>query len=253
MGRFADPHINRTCLQRKRPSENGPTQPRVQSLTDFKYTLSLTRGVLEAKGLPSPPVFTGGHPSLAVDELKSPDALITLLQNARPVVDLGHEKATQLLAVFKNEIYPLYPCISLELAQDSVDSLFSLLSRVPHSATCNVEIIDVEIMKSVMAVALLTRDDMQSPLATDLESQLLWSVGSCLDQEHPQIEDIIMATLLVSVLAGLTAAGCALLTGSCSPQVTVFRPQTQASQGVADGRSRREALSRSWHSSRTLL
>lgn len=217
MGRFADPHINRACLQRNRPSENGPTQPRVQSLTDFKYTLSLTRGVLEAKGLPSPPVFTEGHPSLAVDEFKSPDALITLLQNARPVLDLGHEKATQLLTVFKNEIYPLYPCISLELAQDSVDSLFSLLSRVPHSATCNVEIIDVEIMKSVMAVALLTRDDMQSPLATDLESQLLWSVGSCLDQEHPQIEDIIMATLLVSVLAGHPAAGCALLTGPCFP------------------------------------
>lgn len=199
MARFTNPHINRPCLQRKQLNDNKAAQLKVQSVTNFKYTMSLTRAVLEAEGLPSPPPpFTGTYPSIAVDEFKSPDTLITLLQHARPIFDLGHEKVTQLLAVFKNEIYPLYPCISLELAQDLVNSLFSLLSPVPHSATYNVEIIDVEIMKSVMAAALLTGYDAQSPLAADLESQLVWSVDSCLDQEQPQIEDIIIAALLVS-------------------------------------------------------
>jgi hypothetical protein len=124
--------------------------------------------------------------------------LIAVLQTAQPVLELGHDKTTQLVTTFINEIYPIYPCISLTLAQDLVNTVFSLLNRIPYDGTYNLEVIDVEIMKSVLAIALLVRQETQHPLAADLEGQLLWSVDACYDQEHPQIEDIIMATLLVS-------------------------------------------------------
>jgi hypothetical protein len=63
--------------------------------------------------------------------------------------------------------------------------------------------IDVELTKSVLAIALLVRGETQNVLAFDLEAQLAWSVDSCLDQEKPQVEDIVMATLLVSRYASL--------------------------------------------------
>lgn len=172
--------------------------------TDFRYTLDHTRHLLKVRGSPTPPDFNNlNYPLLAGDQNISPDALITLLQAARPVLQLGYQKINQLHTLFKQEIYPLHPCIRLQLSQDIIDTVFSLLARGPFNATYDLEVIDLEIMKAVVAVALLVEGDTQLPLAFDLESHLLWSVDSCYDQEHPQIEDIIMATLLVRFLSPL--------------------------------------------------
>ncbi|KUL87648.1 hypothetical protein ZTR_05818 [Talaromyces verruculosus] len=198
MGRFVDSHRNGGSLQRKRskPSENAPSKARVP--TDFRSTLDHTRHLLMVRGSPSPPDFknVSYHPPLVGDQIDSPDALIALLEAARPILQLGYEKITHLHTVFKQEIYPLHPCIRLQLSQDIIDTLFSLLARGPYSATYDLDVIDVEIMKAVVAIALMAEGDTQVPLASDLESHLSWSVDSCYDQEHPQVEDIIMATLL---------------------------------------------------------
>lgn len=171
--------------------------------TDFRNTLDHTRHLLKVRGSPSPPDFNdvSYHPPLVGDQINSPDAFIALLQAARPILQLGYEKINHLHTVFKQEIYPLHPCILLQLSQDIIDTLFSLLARGPYRSTYDLDVIDVEIMKGIVAIALLAEGDTQIPLASDLESHLLWSVDSCYDQEHPQVEDIIMATLLVSWLS----------------------------------------------------
>lgn len=198
MGRFVDLHQNRPRLQRKTSRANEDVQSKARIPTDFRNTLDHTRHLLKVGGSPSQPDFNNAsYPSLAGDKANSPDFLITLLQAARPILQLGYEKVNQLHTVFMQEIYPFHPCIRLALAQNIVDTVFSLLARGPYSATYDLDIIDVEIMKAVVAIALLVEGDTQSALASDLQSHLLWSVDSCYDQEHPQIEDIIMATLLV--------------------------------------------------------
>ena len=156
---------------------------------------------MKAKGLPSPLRSQDGPYSVASDGLKSADTLINLLQTARPILELGHEKVSQILTLFKDEVYPLYPCISLELGYKAVNSVFSLWKDGSYESTLNVDIIDVEIIKAIVAITLLLKEDTKNILASDLESQLVWSVDSCFDQVKPQIEDIVMASLLVSYLA----------------------------------------------------
>jgi len=82
-----------------------------------------------------------------------------------------------------------------------VNAVFSLLKDTLDVGSSNVDIIDVEITKAVVAIALLLKGNTQNILASDLESQLVCSVETFLDQEKPQIEDIIIATLLVSCSA----------------------------------------------------
>lgn len=153
---------------------------------------------MRERGLLSPPHSQAGTHPFTQDELSFPDALINVIQATRPLLELGYEKFNHLFAVFRDEVYPIYPCVSLDLGRGNVNAVFSLFRNTSYGVTPNVDIIDVEITKATVAIALLLRDDIQSSLASDLESQLVWSVDSCFDQEKPQIEDIIMAILLVS-------------------------------------------------------
>lgn len=160
---------------------------------------------MRKRGLLSPPHSEDSPHPVLQDELKFPDALINTLQAARSLLELGHGKVTQLFAIFRDEVYPFYPCISLDLGHEAVNVVFSLFKDTSHGVIINVDMIDVEITKAVVAIALLLRDDAHSPLASDLEGQLIWSVDSCFDQEKPQIEDIILAILLVSCPTHLQA------------------------------------------------
>ncbi len=153
---------------------------------------------MRERGLLSPPHSQAGTYPFTQDELSFPDTLINVLQATRPLLELGHEKVNHLFAIFRDEVYPIYPCISLDLGRGNVNAVFSLFRNTSYRLTPNMDIIDVEITKAVVAIALLLRDDTQSPLASDLEGQLVWNVDSCFDQEKLQVEDIIMAMLLVS-------------------------------------------------------
>lgn len=203
MGRFGLAYPSGSYLQRRQANDNVPQPSKPLTPTDFRHNLSLTRDAISAKGLPSPLHSQYGPHFVARDALKSPDTLINLMQAARPVLELGHEKVTQVFTIFKDEVYPLYPCISLELGYEAVNGVFSFLKDASYGVTLNVDIIDVEIMKAVVAIVLLVRGDTENSLASDLEAQLVWGVDSCFDQVKPQVEDIVIATLLVSYLARL--------------------------------------------------
>ncbi|KAJ6158301.1 hypothetical protein N7485_011127 [Penicillium canescens] len=196
MGRFGLVHPRGAYLQRRHWSDELPRPSKPLAHTDFQYTLNLTQDAMRARDLTPPQDSASGHHSVADDELKYPDTLITLLQAARPILELGHEKVTQLFTIFKDEVYPIYPCISLELGYGAIDVIFSHLTHAATGATSKLDMIDVELTKSVLAIALLVRGETQNVLAVDLEAQLAWSVDSCLDQEKPQVEDVVMATLL---------------------------------------------------------
>ena len=203
MGSFGLVHPRGAHLQRRHWSDELPRPSKPLAHTDFQYNLNLTQDAMRARDLTPPQDSANGHHSVADDELKYPDTLITLLQAARPILELGHEKATQLFTIFKDEVYPIYPCISLELGYGAIDAIFSHLTHAAPEQPCKLDMIDVELTKSVLAIALLIRGETQNVLAFDLEAQLAWSVDSCLDQEKPQVEDIVMATLLVSHYASL--------------------------------------------------
>ncbi|OOQ90433.1 hypothetical protein PEBR_04798 [Penicillium brasilianum] len=203
IGRFGlAPPRRVSCLQRKQENDELPQPNKPLTPTDPGHTLSLTQDAMRERGLLSPPHSEDGPHLVAQDELKFPDALINTLQAARPLLELGHAKVTQLFTIFRDEVYPFYPCVSLDLGREAVNAVFSLFKDTSHAPIINVDMIDVEITKAVVGIALLLRDDTQSSLVSDLEGQLIWSVETCFDQEKSQIEDIVMAILL-SIYLGL--------------------------------------------------
>lgn len=188
----------RSCLQRRQENDELPQPHKPLTPTDTGYTLSLTQDAMRERGLLSPPHSQAGTHPFTQDELSFPDALINILQATRPLLELGYEKVNRLFAIFRDEVYPFYPCVNLDLGHKNVNAIFSLFRNTSYGVTPNMDIIDVEITKAIVAIAQLLRDDTQSSLASDLEGELVWSVDSCFDQDKLQIEDIIMAMLLVS-------------------------------------------------------
>lgn len=199
IGRFGfTPPRRSSCLQRRRGNDDTPQPNKPLTSTDPEHTLNLTQDAMREKGLMSPPHSAAEPHIIAQDKLKFPDALINTLQAARPLLELGHAKITELFTIFRNEVYPFYPCVNLDLGHDAINAVFSLFKDTSYDVIIGVDMIDVEITKAVAAIALLLRDDTESSLASDLEGQLIWGIESCFDQEKPQIEDIVIAVLLVS-------------------------------------------------------
>ncbi|KAJ5359421.1 uncharacterized protein N7496_011834 [Penicillium cataractarum] len=197
IGRFGlAPSHRSSCLQRRQENDELPQPNKPLTPTDPGHTLSLTQDAMRERGLLSPPHSEDGPHPVNQDELKFPDALINTLQAARPLLELGHAKVTRLFTIFRDEVYPFYPCVSLDLGRNAINAVFSLFKNTSHVVIINVDMIDVEITKAVVAIALLLRDDTGSSLTSDLEGQLIWSIESCFDQEKPQIEDIVIAILL---------------------------------------------------------
>ncbi|KAJ5213038.1 hypothetical protein N7449_000207 [Penicillium cf. viridicatum] len=191
-----------SCLQRRQENDELPQPNKPLTPTDPAHTLSLTQDAMRERGLLSSPHSQDVPHPVTQDQLKLPDALINLLQAGRPLLELGREKVTQLFTIFRDEVYSFYPCINLDLGREAVNNVFLLLKNTCPSVILKMDLIDVEITKAVVAISLLLRDDTQSPLASSLEGQLVWSVDSCFDQEKPQVEDIVMAILL-SIYLGL--------------------------------------------------
>ncbi|KAL4874501.1 cytochrome P450 [Aspergillus karnatakaensis] len=160
------------------------------------YRFNLARDVLKQRGLLVNPETRATGTTIATDGSSPVGDLITLLQAAQPLLELGHNRVSTLVSIFINEIYPLYPCINLELALPKVDALFRLLSQSQGDDATNIDLIDVEIMKATVAITQVSRGEIQNTLSQDLESHLVWNVNSTLVQEEAQLEDIIMAALM---------------------------------------------------------
>jgi hypothetical protein len=138
--------------------------------------------------------------SVSKDTAQPPDTTMALLRAARSVLDVGYDAVSHYMTIFKLEIYTVYPCISLDFAQQKIDTIFKISSATTNTEAEDLEIdlIDVEIMKVVLAIAMLTEDN-ETSLSSDIESHLIWNVDQNMKQETAQIEDIIIASLLVSV------------------------------------------------------
>lgn len=244
-----------SCLQRRQENDELPQPTKPLTPTDPGHTLSLTQYAMRERGLLSPPHSEAGPPPTIRDDLKFPDALISTLQAARSLLELGHAKVAQLFTIFRDEVYPFYPCINLELGNEAVNAVFSLFKDTSHGVTVNVDMIDVEITKAVVAIALLLRDDTQSPLASDLEDQLIWSVDSCFDQEKPQIEDVVMSILLVSysrcIQSPTPSTHHRETPGSLAGNLS--EPQAKNSQSLANSRSGFQTVPRAWSPSGEIL
>lgn len=176
--------------------------PRVSRPTPgYVALLSRAQGVLHEKGLIETSAYQTRVNEPATDGLASvPAPVDDLLRAAEPIIHLGQAEALRYLAVFKDHVYSAYPCINLDVATKRLTALYS--ARAPpgggnQSQDLGLDIIDVELMKATLAIAMMLDGEHDAPLCRELDAHLLWNTDFTMNEEHAQVEDVIMATLLV--------------------------------------------------------
>lgn len=123
-----------------------------------------------------------------------------ILRAAKPILHLGQAEALRYLSIFKEHVYSAYPCINLSVATERLTALYS--ARTPPGGgnkfqDLGLDLIDVELMKATFAIAMILDGEHDNPLCRDLKANLLWNTDFTMNEEQAQVEDVIMATLLV--------------------------------------------------------
>lgn len=191
------PPPNPPLARRRQRSEDAEFKD-ITSPSNFVHSLNLARSVLEQRGVLSIPVdHITPDGSESKDAAQSQHTATAMLRATRPILDIGYEGVLHYLTTFKLEIYTIYPCINLGFAKQRIDLMFRLPSVSSKGKVEEVELdlIDVEITKAVLAIAMLI-EGKESPLSSDMKSRLVWSTDQSMNQETAQVEDVIMASLL---------------------------------------------------------
>ncbi|KAK2609985.1 hypothetical protein N8I77_003449 [Diaporthe amygdali] len=199
--RFSSPSHLRSSLKRRQSETVCANLATNTSPVTFVDSLDQARRILEQRGVITVPA-TNSHAepdqSDVADTAFPDENPSAALEVARPVLEIGHENALSHLASFRDQLFPVYPCIDLALAKKNIDSLFrtSLLSFADGAQDLGVDLIDIEATKAVLAIGMLIKGDTDSPLSSNLEAHLIWNADNIMKRDHAQIEDVIMGALL---------------------------------------------------------
>ena len=178
---------------------NGAIRNKLTHPVNLFYPLDLARACLEERKATSSTSSDQDYQTQPALVETAPSANVSTVPAARVVLDLGYDVVLQLVATFSHEVYHMYPCINLEFARHKMDALFnqSSPSSTGETKQLDMDLVDIEIAKVVLAVSMLIQSEGQHQLCSNLEDYLIWNVDVNMKQDTVQIEDIIMSTLMV--------------------------------------------------------
>ncbi|KAK5043476.1 hypothetical protein LTR84_011945 [Exophiala bonariae] len=171
-----------------------------RSQTSHCHILNVVSSNLEAKGVIAKPTHNF---AIEVSELPNNSAvpLGELTRVARTILAIGYEGAQQLLQTFVVEVYYMYPCVYLDSLKAKIDTLFGRVVATTNIAVSDteavkVDLIDIDIIKAVLGIALSCQEQDKTPLGNDLHSHILWSTENLMRGDAAEVEDIMMASLM---------------------------------------------------------
>ncbi|KAF5255755.1 hypothetical protein FOXYS1_13811 [Fusarium oxysporum] len=198
--RAVGPTTTTPSLKRRRPSLVDDRFSAKTQDTNFLHSLSTAKFILEEAGvLAIDDTSTNGTDDLPIlDAVDSDENLATILRATQPLLEVGQDSVLQYNESFKETVYPIYPCIDLEVAQKTLNAFFTAPSP-SHPARLEdiaVDLVDIEIIKAVVAIGMLVTESADKPLRSDLEGHLIWNTDIVMRRDRALIEDIIMSILL---------------------------------------------------------
>lgn len=197
------PSLNR----RKRKFSAADHHPTTKMhLTNFAHSFDMAKAALQESGILSGSSSSYGEvdddPTNRTTEeagLNTNSDLNTTQEARRVILELGHSNASEYFRSFMDIVCPAYPCINVDYARKTLNAIFKapFSSQEPHSG-CEVDLIDIEICKVVLAVGMIIQEDSPGPLGANLEAYLIWTTDTVVKRDQAQVEDVILSTLMVS-------------------------------------------------------
>lgn len=169
--------------------------------SSFAHTFNLAKSCLEANGVVEPAeqnVQEGSNTAarVAIEQPLASD----FHHYAEPILHLGYDRARQIFSTFSRTIHPIYPCVDLSAAGWLLDALFGSSTEKKINETSQpppVSLTRIDILKALLGLTLLVEGDDTSPLALHLQRYIDWTVEKLVMGRGPDIDDIVMATLMV--------------------------------------------------------
>ena len=169
--------------------------------SSFVHTFNLAKSCLEANGIvgPAEQNLFGGSNTGACLALERPLAS-DFDEYVGSILDLGYDRAKRLFSTFAGTMHPIYPCVDLSAAEWLLDALFRGSAGKRTNETSQpppISLTKIDILKALLGLTLLVEGDGASPLALHLQRYIDWTVEKLIIGRGPDIDDIVMATLMV--------------------------------------------------------
>lgn len=169
----------------------------------FVYSFDVAKSNLETKGFPlSPELRRPQEPRNGNNPESQSISKAELWHSASPIMELGEDRCIRLLTLLQETVYDMYPCFDFTAANHTVSDLFRLGFNWPERGhpldkrnTLTTKRLDI--VKGLLALALRIDDAEQDFLLWNLESNISWSMDLCSIHAKPDMDDVLMAALMV--------------------------------------------------------
>ena len=164
------------------PSQSRESQPQFQGPTSAAFSLDVAKSSLQTMGITQPEVHDESgsgdiDPTLdALMQHQAPVAAMVSAQHKDPLWQLSKDDAIRLCKIYDEEMGMMYPMLDIEKIINQADKLFGFVESAARTGLMNrdmagadkLEGCDVNILKMVLASALMAEGAGQSPLGRDI-------------------------------------------------------------------------------------
>lgn len=190
------------------PPQPHESQPRFHGPTSSAFSFDVARSSLQTMGITGTEIAEGNfndEDSLA-GQPRAPTAPMTTHQNKDPLWKISRDEAIRLCRVYEEEMGLMYPILDMEKTIFQANKLFEFTEAATKSGLINLYKAgpdrlgndhDGDILRMVLATALIVEGEGQSDLGTELYESCREVIASRLSGPV-EIQGLIFLVLMVS-------------------------------------------------------
>ncbi len=192
------------------PPQHHGSQPRFQGPTSSAFSFDVARSSLQTMGITAPEISEGGFndEDPTASQPRAPTAPMTTHPSKDPLLKMNKNEAIRLCRIYEEEMGLMYPMLDMEKTITQVNMLFNFteaavksglisLQKAGPDRLSNNDSNDVNILKMVLATALIVEGDGQSDLGRELYESCREAVEGRLSGPV-EIKGLILLVLVVS-------------------------------------------------------
>lgn len=204
------------------PSQSRGSQPPFQGPTSSAFSFDVARSSLQTMGITGSELQDeGGYnngettPRGSPRQLRAPLAPMMIHSNKDPLWKIGKEEAIRLCRVYEEEMGIMYPMLDMDKTITQANMLFSFTESAAKSGLMNPYMPgpdklannDVDILKMVLATALVVQGEGQSDLGREMYESCREAFESRLSGPV-EIKGLILLVLVVCNIVTISAECC---------------------------------------------
>jgi len=192
------------------PSHSRGSHPQFQGPTSSTFSLDVAKSSLQTMGITEPEISEEAgasdiDPALNTNvQHQAPMAAMVTQPQKDPLWQLSKDDAIRLCKIYDEEMGIMYPMLDMEKTLNHADMLFSFVESARRTSLINLDMPgadrlqgnDIDILKMVLATALIVEGCGESPLGRDLYESCREAI-ECRLSVPVEIKGLILLVIVV--------------------------------------------------------